>query len=225
MKISPQLIDSGENYAISGLVHRVLISEAAGPLPTVVMLHGRLGNEDVMWIFARTIPKNCLIVSVRAIMEEGGNAYSWHPYQAGEWPTILEYEAGVTAVSHFIRTLPQLYNADLNQIYLMGFSQGAATAYATAIHHPGITQGIAGLVGFVPEKAEDALDSVPLSGLPIYMAVGKEDEHISLQMSQTSAKILRMAQADLSYNEYSTGHKLNSQGMRDLTAWWAEQIK
>ena len=39
------------------------------------------------------------------------------------------------AVTRFIHALPSLYNADPQQIYLMGFSQGAATAYALSLIH------------------------------------------------------------------------------------------
>jgi phospholipase/carboxylesterase len=219
----PKLIETGENLIQAGLVHRVLQPDVAGSLPTVVMLHGRSGNEDVMWVFARTIPQNWLIVAPRAILSDGEGGYSWHPYQPGVWPTLPEYDEGVTAVVHFIHALPHLYNADPNRIYLMGFSQGAALSYATAIHHPGLVQGIAGLVGFVAEESDAALASEPLKELPIFTAVGKTDERIPLERARHSAETLKTAAAALDYHEYDTGHKLNAQGMRDLTQWWANR--
>ena len=102
-------------------------------------------------------------------------------------------------------------------------SEPRCTAYAVAMRHPGLVQGVAGLVGFVPEENANALESAPLQHLPIFMAVGKEDHLIPQERTQLCAQTLRQAQAQLTYNEYDTGHKLNAQGMRDLKAWWADR--
>ena len=219
----PQLVTQGPAVEEAGLVHRVLQPSGEGPHPTVVMLHGRAGDEDVMWVFAQTVPKDWLLVAPRAIKADPDGGYSWHPRHEDEWPPLNHFDEAVSAVTRFIYALPQLYNADPDNVYLMGFSQGAATAYATALQQPELVQGIAGLVGFVPTEADAVLATEPLDGLPILMAVGKEDERIPYAISQASAQTLRNAGAELKYYEYDTGHKLNAQGMRDLKRWWAER--
>jgi phospholipase/carboxylesterase len=174
-----------------------------------------------MWIFARTLPKNWLLVAPRAIADGGADGgYSWYPRQLDVWPALSEFDEAVTAVTHFIHALPDLYNADSNRIYLMGFSQGAALAYAVAMRQAGLVQGIASLVGFVPEQSEEALANAPLKDLPIFMAVGTDDERIPVKNARQGAKIIKTADAQLDYHEYDTSHKLNAQGMRDLTVWW-----
>jgi phospholipase/carboxylesterase len=223
MDQKPQLIESGELFEQARLAHRVLQPEGEGPFPTAVLIHGRAGNEDVMWVFARTIPENWLIVAPRAIKVDPDGGYSWHPRQPDAWPSLNQFEEAVTAVSHFIQALPSLYQADPNRIYLMGFSQGAALALATAIRQPGLVQGIAGLVGFVPEESETALAAAPLKNLPIFMAVGTQDERIPTERARQGAEILKTAAAQLDYHEYDTGHKLNAQGLGDLTEWWGKR--
>ncbi|MEM7335645.1 MAG: dienelactone hydrolase family protein [Chloroflexota bacterium] len=220
MEIKPTLIDSGPLLEKVGLVHRVLTPEGDGPFPTVVLIHGRLGNEDVMWIFARTIPKEWQIISVRAIFAEE-DGYSWNK-PLGRFPMMHEMDEAVTAVSHFIKTAPQVYPIDTSNLFFMGFSQGAATAFATAVRHPGIVKGIAGLVGFFPEADDALIATAPLKNLPIFMAVGEKDDTIPLDISQQSGERLRAAGAWLEYREYATGHKLNGKGMRKLQNWWAE---
>lgn len=219
MPPEPQLITTGR------LTHRVLQPTSPGPHPTVVMIHGRAGNEDVMWIFARSLPKEWLLVAPRAIKTDPdpgeGRGYSWHPPQPEEWPPLPLFDEAITTLHHFIQDLPSLYQADPDHIYLMGFSQGAALAYATALRHPSLVKGIAGLVGFVPTETDTAIANRPLQDLPIFMAAGRTDERIPLAISQQCAEVLRAAGANLEYHEYDTGHKLNAQGMRDLTAWWS----
>jgi phospholipase/carboxylesterase len=126
----------------------------------------------------------------------------------------------VGAVMDFVAALPELYNADLSRLYLMGFSQGAATSYAIAMRHPGAVQAIAGLVGFVPMECGDLVTAASLDGLPIFMAVGTEDERVPYSRSLACAQTLNLAGADLDYHEYEMGHRLNAEAMRDLKAWW-----
>jgi phospholipase/carboxylesterase len=219
----PILVAGGPDLEAPGLIHRAAVPDRVGPYPTVIMVHGRSGNEDAMWIFARTLPENWLVVAPRGIKPDLAGGYAWHPRQRDEWPPLNKFDEAVSAVTHFIGSVVDVYDADPSRIYLMGFSQGAATAYATALRHPGIVQGIAGLVGFVPIERDAAAETTALRGLPIFIAVGREDRYIPLARSQGCAQTLRTAGADLAYTEYDTGHRLNAQGMRDLKAWWQER--
>lgn len=217
----PQLVTDGPALDATGLVHRVSVPANDKPYATAVMLHGRFGSEDDMWIFAKTVPAHWLILAPRGLNEESAG-YSWHPRLPDEWPCLYELDKAVTAVTHFIHALPKAYNADPQQIYLMGFSQGAATAYALAMKYPKLIRGVAGLVGFVPDACDAAVQIQTLEELPIFMAVGKEDPLIPYPRAQLCAQTLQEAGAHLTYKEYATGHKLNAQGMRDLQQWWTQ---
>lgn len=208
----------------------VLQPERPGPHPTVVLIHGRHGTEAVPWVFARALPRDWLLVAPRGIDFEPETdavddvGFSWMSPEPGpwRWPEISAFDDAVLALKDFIESLPDVYEADPTQLYVLGFSQGAAAAYALALQHPGLVCGIAGLVGFCPEPPAKLLARQPLSGLPIFMAVGRTDERVPLAVAQRCAELLRDAGATLNYNEYDTGHKVNSAGLRDLTAWWQE---
>jgi phospholipase/carboxylesterase len=176
-----------------------------------------------MWVFAHTLPADWLVVAPRGIKADAEGGFAWHPRQRDEWPALLMFDEAVGVVSRFVQALPHIYDADPEQVYLMGFSQGAATAYATAMGHPGLVQGIAGLVGFVPVQCDAAVETAVLKGLSIFMAVGIEDPYIPHARTQKCARTLMDAGADLSYHEYETGHRLNAQAVRDLKAWWTER--
>lgn len=220
---SPQLVSDGPGFEAAGLAHRVLLPNTPDPHPTVIMLHGRSGDENAMWIFARVIPENWLILSPRGIKPDLRQGYAWHPRERDEWPALDKFDDAVEALNRFIKALPELYDADLDRLYLMGFSQGAATSYAFAMRYPGLIKGLAGLVGFVPVGCDAAIETAVLKDLPIFMAVGKEDVYIAHTRAQGCAQTLKAAGAELSYHEYDTGHRLNAAGVKDLKAWWQKR--
>jgi phospholipase/carboxylesterase len=173
-----------------------------------------------MWIFRNVTPVHWLKIAPRAIVDEGDGRYSWIHQPYGSWPELPAFDDAVDAVTHFLHALPRVYNADPDQLYLIGFSQGAAVSYATALAHPGIVRAIAGLVGFIPSACGDHSELTALAELPIFMAAGREDEVIPLERTLGCAETLREANVNLSYHEYDTGHKLNRQGFNDLAAWF-----
>jgi len=218
------LVDSGPAFQKAGLVHRLQEAEGNRPAPVIVLLHGRSGTEDAMWIFSKAIPSGWIVAAPRGIKPDPGGGFAWHPRQRDEWPPLRMFEEAVAAIAHFIKALPELSGADLGEVYLMGFSQGAAAAYATAMRHPGLVKGIAGLVGFVPVNSERAVETDALKDLPIFMAVGLDDPYIPVARTQGCAETLRNSGAILAYHEYHTGHRLNAKGMRDLTGWLKNRI-
>ena len=93
------------NDATAVLPHRVLKPEKPGPHPTVVMIHGYLGNEDVMWVFSQTLPKDWLLVAPRAIVQEKEHSFSWHPRQSGKWPTLEDFDTAVSIIPAIASTI------------------------------------------------------------------------------------------------------------------------
>ncbi len=204
MPESPMLVDSGDDLRKAGLVHRVKVPIGEGPFPTVVMLHGRYGDENAMWLFHNVTPANWLKIAPRGIVDEPPDRYSWVHREEGYWPQLAQFDTAVAALQRFILALPHIYGADPQRIYLMGFSQGAAAAYATAMRHPKLVQAIAGLVGFVPEGCKEMECLKALNDLPVFVATGKNDPLIPLERSRKSAHVLRLGQARFTYKEYET---------------------
>jgi phospholipase/carboxylesterase len=217
-----QRVNDGPALDVAGLVHRVRRPRESGPHPAAILLHGRGGDEDVMWVFASALPRNWLIVAPRGLQPDPDGRYTWLPRRRDGWPSLEAFDDAVAAVVRFIRALPDLYSADLERVYAMGFSQGAALAYAAAMRHHRLAKGIAGLVGFTPENAEAVAERAPLKDVPVFMAAGLEDPLVPIERSRASADVLRRAGASLEYHEYPTGHRLSADGVRDLKRWWRQ---
>ncbi len=194
------------------------------------MLHGWLGNENVMWTFESALPKNAVIVSPRAPMEIGNGGYGWFerlpsPRGKGVGDEGDSLSNGLAALREFISQLPELYPVDPARLYLMGFSQGAAACYSFALSDPQSVAGVIALAGFLPDPARERIVPNCLAHKPIFISHGIQDKDVPLSQAQEAREALAITGATISYHEYETGHKLNAQGMRDLKAWLSQTIK
>lgn len=194
------------------LPHRHRFSQTTQPAPALIMIHGWKGNENVMWAFESALPANMVVVSPRApfAVEDGG--YGWFVKDDGR--TAESVATGLAALDQFITESIAQYPIDQNQIYLMGFSQGAAMSLLYALTHSARVQGVAALAGFLPDGF--AVPENCLAGKPLLMMAGTEDDKVPLAQARAAHESLKISGATITYTEYEVGHKLNAQGMRDL---------
>jgi len=205
------------------LVHRARLPEGAagGAVPAVVMVHGWQGDEKVMGIFERTVPPGVAILTPRAPLEVAAGSYGWFIFEKGE----TSFQDGVEALATFVRGLPGAYPIDPRRVLLMGFSQGTGMSYGLLTDAPDLVVGVAGLAGFLPDPLWPRLTPGRLAGKRVFMAHGTEDETVPVLMARSARKALAGAGAEVEYHEYEdVGHKLNAQGVRDLTHWLAAQF-
>ncbi|MGH2524335.1 MAG: alpha/beta hydrolase, partial [Anaerolineales bacterium] len=153
------------------LIHRVRLPDPnTGALfPAVVMVHGWQGDENVMWVFERTLPQNVVALSPRGPVAAEGS-YGWFADRVD----ATDLDSGLEALREFVTRLPEVYPVDGTRITLMGFSQGAAMCYALMLNQPGLVKGLAALAGFLPQPAQAWIRPGRLAGKPVFIAHGLE---------------------------------------------------
>jgi phospholipase/carboxylesterase len=203
------------------LEHRAHMPQgAAGQRwPAVVMVHGWLGNENVMSVFERTLPEGVGIISPRAPFEIAADSYGWFKLDQPD-----TFAPGLAALEALVRGLPEAYPLDPARLLLMGFSQGAAMCFSLLLKEPALVPAVAGLAGFLPREAQPWAAPGRLAGRRVLVAHGTEDDTVPVARSREAAEALRAAGAAVDYREYAVGHKLNAQGMKDLKAWLGEVV-
>lgn len=191
-------------------------SEPAQPAPrSLLLLHGRTGDENVMWIFTHNLPKNTWIFSPRAPVASTVSGYEWLPPSEG-WPRLPDFEevAG-KLLAEFLHWVDSA-GAPTDQVDVMGFSQGAAMAYALAALYPRHIQRVVALAGFLPAEDPAPGRYAALQGKKIYVAHGSKDLTVPVQKAQEAVRILETAGADVDYCESDVGHKLSAPCLRGL---------
>jgi phospholipase/carboxylesterase len=210
--------------AASGLVHCIRLPQEAGGsrrVPVLVMLHGWGGDEGSMWVFKQVIPRGVASVSPRAPLDLAGDGYAWFPHR-GDPLHLSNPEslvAAVEKVEKFLSQLPQLYPVDAARLILIAFSQGTVVANSLVLSRPKLVKGVALLSGTSFELPELIPSVTSLAGLPVFIAHGTQDKVVPLRASQKTRAKYQTLNADVTYNEYDVGHKMHTQGIKDLRVW------
>ncbi len=196
------------------LPYRSRLSDSNTASPAIVLVHGWLGNEDVMWIFESSVPREAALFSPRAPLAVG-SGYGWYAPDAD----AESFSAGVQALREFVARLPAVHRVDPARIVLVGFSQGAAIGSALMLSAPQLIHGLAMLAGFLPKPARDWVRPEALQGKAVFIAHGTEDDTIPVAEAVRAREALTRAGAEVTYGEYPVGHKMNTAALRALKGW------
>jgi phospholipase/carboxylesterase len=195
-----------------------------GPGRLLLLLHGWTGDENSMWLFVRDFPADFSLLAPRAPHAEPRGGYSWQVRPAGEagLPGLDDFRPAVDGLLEFVGAWAQPAGVQAASFDVMGFSQGAALAYALTALHPGRVGRLAALAGFLPGGAEALLAGRPLAGNPVYVAHGTRDEMVPVGRARQAAAVLGQAGAQLTYCEAETGHKVSPDCFRGLREFFTQ---
>ena len=120
------------------------------------------------------------------------------------WQKIARYSSKLTLGSD------PFPDSDCSSVSMVGFSQGAALAFAFGMLFPARVNLIAGLSGFMPQGAEAIARNKPLRDKHIFLAHGSQDQIVTVDRARSAVKVLESAGAEVSYCEDDVGHKLST---------------
>lgn len=213
-----------KKYDIDGWVIRMRKPRTEGPFPLILMLHGWTGDENAMWVFASRLPDKELLVAPRGLYNTPLGGYGWHEHKTKYWPWVDDFQPAIDALLAVL-TPGNFPDADLSQIRLVGFSQGAACGYALSLQNPSNIGMVAGLSGFLPEGASALSRNKPLIGKKVFIAHGTQDELVPVGKARLAVDVLQQAGASVSYCEDEVGHKLSANCFRGLENFFSQSIR
>jgi len=202
--------DRPEKIEIKGWPFRVQQPEKRVDKDRVLLLlHGHLGNENVMWILTKPISNTYTMLAPRAPIKIGPDQYSWHAIEP-QWPGMDTYQELTGQLLERVDIWIEEQGMEVGHYDVMGFSQGTVMAYALSILHPAKIGKVAALAGFLPEAWHDYLNSEALSGKAFFIAHGTEDDIVPISKARKAAKWLTENGAQVTFCEADTGHKLSA---------------
>lgn len=210
--------DQIRSRQIGALLVKERVPVGPGPHPFIFLLHGWTGDENSMWVFASRLPDTGWLAAPRAPYPSPLGGFSWRDesqitvqanVSARRWTTITDYQPAVEMLIGLL-TPENFPGADLDQVSLVGFSQGGAMGYALALMHPERVRLVAGLSTFLPGGIEPFVLRVPLLDKPVFIAHGTQDNLVPIDKARRSVEQLEQAGASVTYCENEVGHKLGA---------------
>ena len=211
------------------LHHIVRKSSLSSHAPVLIMLHGYGSDENDLFSFANELSKELLIISARAPypMHPYGNAWYAINFDAekGKWNDNDQSKKSRDLIATFIDEVVNNYNADKNNVTLLGFSQGAILSYAVALTYPEKVKNIIALSGYInhdilPENISDK----NLSNLDFYCSHGTVDQVIPVDWARQTSVFFKSFNVKHIYSEFPIGHGVSPQNFFEFRDWLSQRI-
>jgi phospholipase/carboxylesterase len=201
------------------------------PFRLLLLLHGLTGDESVMWIFTRQLPASYAMLAPRGPVTIRSGGFGWvpgveAPEAPGDWPNLADFTPAVDALISQVDLWLTANQLKVDTFDLMGFSQGAALAYAITLLHPDRVGRVAALAGFLPD-----LEGPPpptLRGKPVYIAHGRNDPTVPVSYARQAVQRLEAAGARITCCESDAEHRLSAEclhGLNDFFLFSADEGK
>jgi phospholipase/carboxylesterase len=197
----------------SGLAYRIRLSETPGT-PSFILLHGFGGDEGVLWVIESALPTGGLIASPRGLFAAEGGGYAWVSDNLGPGESLHDFNGARRVLVEWTEALQRSPGLDMDNTYLVGFSQGSALAFALTALGDLRPRGLIALAAYLPQG-----DLAGLAGTPVFWSHGTRDDRVPVERARRDVKRLQSAGALVDYCETDTGHKVGIECIRALKAW------
>ena len=136
-------------------------------------------------------------------------------------------DAGIFASRQAIRQLIARENRrgiPSHRIFIAGFSQGGAVAYATALTHPEKLAGVIALSTYIPNPRLAAEFTDANQATPVFAAHGTGDDVVSFQLGVAARDLLIQRGYPLEWQDYPMPHSICIEEIEAIGKWLRKVI-
>ena len=195
--------------------------------PLLVLLHGYGSNEEDLFSFVPTLPKDWLVVSFRAPRNTPYEGFSWYDIDLADEENrvnVEQAEESLEIILENILNVSNHYQLTNNPTHLCGFSQGGILGYALALKNPDLFTKVACMSSYPEMKLLENIskDKKKLETLRFFISHGSEDAVIPLEWGRKAADYLYEIGCYFSFREYVSGHGVNQKNYLDLMDFFSK---
>lgn len=193
--------------------------------PTILALHGRGSNEEDLIGLAPYLPNDFLWISPRGTFSLGPGAYEWFQISQIGKPDPNRLANALNTIDRFIEEILVSYPVDLNNLYLLGFSQGSVVSLSYILTKPQRIAGVIAQSGYVPLESGLQIDEASIKNKPFILTHGIHDSMLPVDWARRSRATLQALGANLEYHEFAMGHNITEESLKVISAWLEKQLK
>lgn len=191
--------------------------------PLLFLFHGYGSDENDLFSFASELPEEFLIISAKAPypMQPFGNAWYAINFDAekGKWSDNEQAKQSRDLIANFIDEILAKYNADSDNVSLLGFSQGAILSYAIAFTYPEKVKNIIALSGYVNPDLFELKAPEIYKNLNFYCSHGSVDQVIPVDWARQTKPFMEQLGTNYKYSEFPVGHGVAPQNFYEFREW------
>tara|TARA_B100001094_G_C17930707_1_gene670602 strand:+ start:16 stop:675 length:660 start_codon:yes stop_codon:yes gene_type:complete len=195
-------------------------------VPLLILLHGYGSNEaDMLGLGPYFDEREVNCVSVRAPFQLDTGGFAWFDIERLPDKIRFDYDQAMKSLillNELVRVLKIEFESE--RVIIAGFSQGATMAMASGFKTPKDYSGIVALSGLCSKQMFPA-DPTLLTGLPVFVSHGIQDEVIPIQQARDSKNLLSSLPVALDYFEYEMQHTISSECLSQLQNWIFEKLE
>jgi len=214
--------------SITSSLHHLIYfpDEVKENYPTVVALHGRGTDAYDLIPLVESLGFDMLVIAPRApCLFEAGGGYAWYDFGGEGIPDPPSFRDSLRLLQEFLVQIRKGYPIGPTGPILVGFSQGTVMSYAAGLLDPTTIRGIVALSGYIPSRSNLPFKWNEVKGIPVFISHGTYDELIPIKLGKESAELLRNAGAKVTFREYTMGHQVTEDVLRELTSWMRDVLR
>lgn len=188
--------------------------------PVLLLLHGTGGTERDLLPLADKISPGSSVLSVRGNVLENGMSRFFRRLSEGvfdEEDLIFRTQE----LNDFLTQAATEYGFDRNQLIALGYSNGANIAASLLFHYPNALRGAILHHPMVPRRGIELPD---LSGTPIFIGAGNNDNMCPPNETKALDEILSGAGATVTVHWENYGHQLTSSEVAAAGTWYQQNF-
>ncbi|MEH7502648.1 esterase [Neobacillus drentensis] len=199
-------------------------TEPGKTYPALFLMHGIGSNEQNMLSLVNGLEDRFYIFSVRGhLLQPPGFAY--FTIQGYGKPHRDVFDEGINKLTSFIDYASAEYPLDKNQLFLLGFSQGAILSMTLGLTLGNRIKGIIALSGYIPAFVKEEYNIQPVNELSLFISHGEMDQVLPFEWGLANNEYFRELGADVTFKTYQEGHTVSMENHKDFMQWLLEKVE
>lgn len=203
-------------------------SEKLKSNPLLIVMHGYGSNEKDLFDLAKQLNPKFYVASLRGTLLLGEESNCWFvierlPNKQIRYDYKQAEESRLKVVA-FIREFCKAFKADSNNVYLMGFSQGAIMSYDILLKSNFKIKGIMALSGRLMNESAQNFNHLTANAR-VFVAHGSQDEVLDIaELTKISHFFRPKIVEQLTLKTYNMPHTISNEEVADMKTWLNQNL-
>ena len=209
------------NHQDLPFLERLPRDTSLGKPPLLVLLHGRAAEAKTIFSIEGLLDPRLHVLSIRAPYESELGGFEWfHPgtdETREEIKDAKRFDESEGILTKIIQSHITRLGMESNDLFLWGFSQGAAMSLILGLRGKLKPKGVVPMSGFLPTPVKRWKEWSTESKYLI--AHGTNDEVLSADSSLAAKSFLESKGIEVEYHEFKGRHKMTLDSIAYINNW------